>query len=155
MQAQILVVDDDDDNREVLVEILSEEYGSVVSAENGQQALDLIRSGRIQPDLILLDLRMPVMDGVTFLQHRAIDPKLGTCPVIVLTAEPSLLPDLAETVVAVLPKPVALARLLEIVRTICVEPEAQRARTRSMSRRRVRATRPPAGVERRRHSVVS
>ena len=61
---QILVVEDNDLNREMLKEILSEEY-SVLEAENGQQALEILRRDGERISLILLDVMMPVMDGYT------------------------------------------------------------------------------------------
>jgi two-component system response regulator (stage 0 sporulation protein F) len=62
----VLVVDDDADIREVVESILACDGYAVRSAENGAQALELVRAQR--PDLILLDIRMPVMDGREF--HR-------------------------------------------------------------------------------------
>jgi len=62
----VLVVDDDADIREVVQSILACDGYAVRSAENGAQALELVRAQR--PDLILLDIRMPVMDGREF--HR-------------------------------------------------------------------------------------
>lgn len=53
-------------------------------------ALQLLRHE--PPDLIILDLTMPVMDGITFLQHLRADARLGSTPVIVLTAQPIHLP---------------------------------------------------------------
>ncbi len=155
MASQILVVDDDDDAREGLVEALSEEFRTVVGAENGQDALDMIREGGFCPDLIILDLRMPVMDGVAFLQHRALDPSLGSTPVIVLTSEASILPYLAETVTAVLPKPVPLTRLVEIIRAVSDAPGRQLERMRSMKQALRRDAGPPHGIERRRHGVAT
>lgn len=150
MAPQIVIVDDDDDARLGLADILSSEYPSVITAADGQLALDLFRSGTFHPDVILLDLGMPVLDGISFLQLRTLDPNLSSVPVIVITAKESIDPGLAETITAVLPKPVPLPRLLELIHTIVNEPAALRARTRSMSPHRRRDDGPPGGIERRR-----
>ncbi len=81
---QILVVEDNEINRAMLAEILSDDY-HVLEAENGQVALDLLEDYRDSVDLILLDLMMPVMDGYTFLDIARNDGELATIPVIVMT----------------------------------------------------------------------
>ena len=63
---QILVVEDNLLNREMLVEILSDEY-EVLEAENGKAALDILQHSENEIALILLDVQMPVMDGYAFL----------------------------------------------------------------------------------------
>jgi two-component system, chemotaxis family, chemotaxis protein CheY len=65
----VLVIDDDDELAEVLRQALRESGYAVATVRHGAAALDLI--GQIQPDLILLDLRMPIMDGWSFItQYR-------------------------------------------------------------------------------------
>jgi two-component system response regulator MprA len=81
----ILVVDDDADLRESVAECLEAEGHTVLTAENGQRALELSSSG-ILPDLILLDLMMPDMDGWAFRARQLEDPKLRAIPVLVFTA---------------------------------------------------------------------
>ena len=68
MQKQILIVEDNEINRSILNEILSSKY-QVLEAENGLQALELVRQHRDSISLILLDVMMPVMDGYTFLDQ--------------------------------------------------------------------------------------
>ena len=80
---QILVVEDNELNRELLHEMLSDEY-EVLEAENGRAALDVLRDND-QVMLILLDVMMPVMDGYTFLNVIKKDPELSFIPVIVMT----------------------------------------------------------------------
>ena len=63
---RILVVEDNELNRAALGEILSGEY-EVLEAENGQEALEVLRQHKDSVALILLDVMMPVMDGYTFL----------------------------------------------------------------------------------------
>lgn len=84
----ILVVEDDDDIRESLLEILGDAGYQTAAAENGQVALDLLSAGA-QPQLILLDLMMPVMPGDEFLQHQQATATLASIPVLVLSASTS------------------------------------------------------------------
>ncbi len=81
-EAQVLVADDSPENRDLLKIILSEHGLSVLLAENGQEALDLLSQKRV--DLVLMDVQMPVMDGfsaVSAMRSRGL-----TLPVIALTA---------------------------------------------------------------------
>ena len=80
----LLVVEDNALNREILVDILCSQY-HVLEAENGQIALELLAEHKNQIALILLDMHMPVMDGITFLDHLRTDPDLSLIPVIVTT----------------------------------------------------------------------
>jgi CheY-like chemotaxis protein len=82
----VLIVDDDDDIRETLVEILSHYGYEARGTENGSTALELLRDGELIPSLILLDLMMPVMDGFVFREKQLEDPKLRAIPVIVMSA---------------------------------------------------------------------
>ena len=81
----ILVVDDDDDLREGLAEILEDEGLGVATASNGREALAYLRSHEA-PAVILLDLMMPVMNGPEFRAHQLDDASLSSIPVILLTA---------------------------------------------------------------------
>lgn len=76
----VLVVDDDPDSRTLLELALSSEGYPVVSAANGAEALVMAR--RFHPNLILLDLAMPVMDGFAFRAAQLQDPELADIPVI-------------------------------------------------------------------------
>ena len=88
MQKQILIVEDNEINRSILNEILSSKY-QVLEAENGLQALELVRQHRDSISLILLDVMMPVMDGYTFLDQLKDDAELSLIPVIVMTQSDS------------------------------------------------------------------
>ena len=81
---QILVVEDNWLNREMLMEILAEQY-TVLGAENGREALEILQRNKEQIALILLDVMMPVMDGFTFLEQIKADEELALIPVIVMT----------------------------------------------------------------------
>jgi CheY-like chemotaxis protein len=82
-------------------------------AENGKAALDRLEQSPIPPALILLDLHMPVMDGITFLQRLKAIPRLRPIPVLLMTAQSS--PPSLE-VAAILLKPFALNSLLSLVK---------------------------------------
>lgn len=81
---KILVVEDNQLNREILYEILKADY-LVLQAENGQEAMDVLKKQGEEISLILLDIMMPVMDGYTFLSLIKGDPDLSSIPVIVTT----------------------------------------------------------------------
>ena len=112
----VLVVDDDASIRDTIAELLSEEGYQVVVAAHGREALELIRGG-VRPQLIVLDLMMPVMDGWQFLEVRAADPELSAVPVVVVSATPETLQP-PETC-AFVRKPMRLEHLLEVVGREC------------------------------------
>ena len=79
--AKILVIDDEQGIRDLLDTLLRRKGYDVILSANGQKGLEIFR--REQPDVIVLDLKMPGMDGLTVLQQiRSLDPKK---PVIILT----------------------------------------------------------------------
>ena len=82
----VLVVEDEAINREILGMILSEQY-EVLNAENGEIALSRLREYGERISMVLLDINMPVMDGLTLLKIMKSDEALRAIPVIVLTAD--------------------------------------------------------------------
>ncbi|TME44151.1 MAG: response regulator [Chloroflexi bacterium] len=82
--SRILVVDDEPAIRTFLMEGLTDAGYTVLTASNGAEALQ--RAGECRSDAVLLDLLMPVMDGLTFLRMRQSQPDLARVPVVVLTA---------------------------------------------------------------------
>ncbi len=83
-QGLLLVVDDDEANREVLSRRLESQGYTVATAENGQRALDTLRAGVF--DLVLLDIMMPEMDGYEMLERLKADDRLRHIPVIMISA---------------------------------------------------------------------
>jgi PAS domain S-box-containing protein len=81
----VLVVDDDDDSRELLRQHLVNANWRVIEARNGREALD--RMAEEAPELIILDLMMPEMDGFEFASRVARTPEWSGIPVVVLTAK--------------------------------------------------------------------
>jgi two-component system response regulator MprA len=82
----ILLVDDDADIRESVRDVLVAEGHEVNTAVHGREALRLLREHELRPDLILLDLMMPEMDGWTFRAEQRKDGRLASIPVVVFTA---------------------------------------------------------------------
>lgn len=82
----VLIVEDEAVNRKLLGLILGESY-NLLYAENGQEAVELVRGYAGHISMILLDIMMPVMNGIEYLKLRAQDETLGKVPVIVLTAD--------------------------------------------------------------------
>ena len=121
----VLVVEDDRDTRELLVESLAHEGFDAVGAENGAVALEVLR-GEARPDVVLLDLRMPVLSGWDLLRIRQADPRLLLIPVIVMTGEPDFSPALHR--VTLVRKPVNPDRLAQIVRTVLEQTSPDPAR---------------------------
>jgi CheY-like chemotaxis protein len=84
MAATILIVDDNDMNRDLLARRLSQAYYDVVDVGSGKEALDIAKNRKI--DLVLLDILMPDMDGYQVLERLKENPKTRMIPVIMLTA---------------------------------------------------------------------
>jgi CheY-like chemotaxis protein len=107
----LLIVDDDRDIREVLGEMLTDEGFNIEAAWNGAEALKRLREG-FRPNLIILDLMMPVMDGLTFREHLKSNPELAAIPVIGVTAAAAFEADFE-----CLRKPLRFDTLVERIQT--------------------------------------
>jgi len=81
----VLVIEDDEATREAVTLLLTSEGCDVLTAANGRAALEVLRNGA-RPDLIVLDLMMPVMDGWQFRAEQKRDPALSKIPVLVISA---------------------------------------------------------------------
>jgi CheY-like chemotaxis protein len=116
-QCPVLIVEDDEDLRDMMAQMLTIEGFTAATVANGREALDYLH-GATRPHVILLDLMMPVMDGWEFRRRQQADPELAPVPVIVLSA---LDPVRASPVdaAAFLKKPLDFDRLLELVRAHC------------------------------------
>ena len=114
-QANILVVDDEPDIRQLVAEILEDEGYQVRAAENGASARAAF--ARHTPDLVLLDIWMPDIDGITLLKEWS-GRKGLPCPVVIMSGHGSVETAVEATRVGAfdfLQKPISLARLLAIV----------------------------------------
>ncbi len=116
MTSSILIVDDDDDIRQTLRDVLEDEGYAVVEAKNGQEALDQLRQAQ-KVCVVLLDLMMPVMDGWEFRQEQLSDPAISNVPVVVITASGRANGSLGG--VDILRKPLRVETILEAVAARC------------------------------------
>ena len=86
MKKQILIIEDDHEIRSSLLEVLEEEGYSVLSAENGQQGIEVLEASETMPSLIILDLMMPVLDGYGFRRAQSAHEHYSTIPTAVFSA---------------------------------------------------------------------
>ena len=110
---KILLIEDDEDIRDDLAELLMDEGYRVITTSNGQEAWDELESG-VDPTVIVLDLMMPVMSGWDFRQRQLSDPRLAKVPVVVLSgvADAWLEAQRLEAA-ACIEKPIELDRLFD------------------------------------------
>jgi CheY-like chemotaxis protein len=115
--ASVLVVEDNDDVREMMAVTLELEGHHVATAINGRDALEKLHTGE-RPCVILLDLMMPVMNGWEFRRALELDPVLRDVPVVVVSAATREMAQRAHAA-AHLPKPLDMDQLLDVVGTLC------------------------------------
>jgi len=112
----ILLVEDDLDIRDVVQEVLEEQGHDVVPARTGRQALEFLAlDAQSPPDLVILDLMMPIMTGWQVLETIRRTPQLADIPVVVVTAATQDRPLGAQ---AFLRKPFDIGDLLEAIRRL-------------------------------------
>jgi CheY-like chemotaxis protein len=115
----ILVVDDDPAIRAMYTEILADEGYGVQTAENGQDAIAQIHAH--QTDLIMMDIMMPIMDGLTACTKIKADPEMQGVPIIIMSAGTNLrrqAEEFACLAAAIIPKPIDLDYLLDTVKRL-------------------------------------
>lgn len=124
---RVLVVDDDPSIRRMIVAALRRDGYDFLEAPNGREALDLMRAEH--PDVVVLDLMMPVVSGWQVLEERASEQSLKEIPVIIVSAnrDPEVGAVLGQGVCAFLPKPFDIGALSALVRACLVSrtPEPQ------------------------------
>jgi signal transduction histidine kinase len=120
----VLLVEDDRDVRETLGDLLEAEGYEVVCADNGQDALGRLRTGQALPDVIVLDLNMPVMDGWQFRAIQKDDPALSGIPVVAVSADRSA-PAVAISSQAYIQKPFDFSSLLRTIERVLFESERE------------------------------
>jgi CheY-like chemotaxis protein len=117
---KVLVVEDDYAIRDTFAELLQSEGYDVVTASNGEEGILALKNGP-PPNLILLDLMMPIKDGFEFREEQLQEPKWADIPVIVMSADGQVKEKLARTKGAdYLKKPTDLEVVLDLVRRYCV-----------------------------------
>jgi len=127
MPATVLVVDDDRDLTRLMAKFLTLEGFAAAEAGNGQEALTYLRSGG-DANVILLDLRMPVMDGAAFRREQQAAPAWALIPVVVISAEADLgVEATALNAAGQLTKPIDLPELLSLLERFSSGPPDNRA----------------------------
>jgi CheY-like chemotaxis protein len=119
-RAPILVVEDNADTRDAVGLILDLHGYAVVPAADGQEALDYLRAGH-PVALVVLDLRMPIMDGWTLLREVQADPMLRDVPVVAFSA--NIQDELPGAVATIRKGNVDPTALLAIIERACRDPE--------------------------------
>lgn len=122
MDHRVLVIEDDPTIREVLVEVLGDHGYDAVGAANGREALDALDAAAEPPCVILLDLMMPVMDGVEFCRRRLRDPAIRSIPLFLFTARGQSIANVSA--VKVLRKPLVVDEFIDAVRSVVAPPES-------------------------------
>ena len=117
--ASVLIVDDDPDGRDALERLLRYAGYVVASCANGDEALGHLRGGATLPDVILLDVMMPVMDGTAFRAAQKKDSLLAGIPVVVVSAQGDLRATLEAD--AYLDKPLEFTSLVETIDRVVPE----------------------------------
>lgn len=111
---RVLVVDDEREIRESLEEFLVDEGYSVSVAADGAEAMVRLRS-EAPPQIVILDLLMPVMSGIEVYEAMQSDARLAAIPVIISTSDPSRAPSGN----LIMKKPINLDRLQSVIRRFC------------------------------------
>jgi len=115
-QKTVLLVEDDPDIRDIVQDVLEAEGYDVVPASHGRQALEFLNGtrGAERPDLVILDMMMPLVDGQHVLEAIRSDDQLSSVPVVVMSAVEHEKPEGAA---AFLRKPFSLDTLFDAVHT--------------------------------------
>ncbi len=112
-EGSVLVVDDQEDVRETLREVIEMAGCNAITAADGVEALQLLET--VRPCLIVLDLMMPIMTGQEVLSVLRERPEFAQLPVVISTSAPHLAPS----GVPVLPKPIDISKLWGLMRRTC------------------------------------
>jgi two-component system cell cycle response regulator DivK len=84
MKKRVLVVEDHEDNRQILRDLLGSAGFEIIEAENGEEAVALAETSR--PDVILMDIQLPVLDGYEATRRIKANPSLRSIPVVIVTS---------------------------------------------------------------------
>ncbi len=118
----VLVVEDNEDNRELVIKVLSHRGFEVVGVENGREALN--RLEEVAPDVILMDINLPGMDGYEVTSRIRATTKFAAVPIIALTAH-AMRGDEAKSLAAgcdaYIPKPINVRSLADQITAVIAE----------------------------------
>ncbi|MCP5495371.1 MAG: PAS domain-containing protein [Leptospiraceae bacterium] len=110
----VLIVDDVENNRNLLRGLLKKQPFQIIEASNGREALDILQTSI--PDIILLDIRMPIMDGYQFMEEMKKIPTWQAIPVIAITASPIQEPSKIKLFNGYISKPFSKKTLFELLK---------------------------------------
>ena len=122
LKSVVVIVDDNDDTRDALEWILREEGFETLTARDGREALDILRSGE-RPCAVLLDHRMPDIDGLRVLDLIAKSPLASTAPVIFISGDLQGLAEAEARGAIAVRKPFEPDEMVDLVRHLCSEKE--------------------------------
>jgi DNA-binding response OmpR family regulator len=114
----ILIIEDDNEIRFTLEDRLREENFPVLSAGNGKQGLQILENFPILPDVIVMDLYMPIMNGFEFRETQLSHDLYKSIPVIMISHEYSDAPQMSKQKEVFLRKPFEFNHLLETIRSL-------------------------------------
>lgn len=114
---RVFLIEDDQDIRSSIIEVLEDEGIPIDWATNGEEAMQKLLAAKSKPSLILLDLRLPVKDGFQFRSEQLSNPQLADIPVVVISAD-GRLEEKTESlgISGLLRKPVDIEQLVNTVR---------------------------------------
>ena len=124
---QILLAEDLDDTREMMRALLEMKGHSVLEARNGREAVDLAKES--MPDLILMDLNMPFLDGIAAIRIIRDDPIIGSTPIVALSARAGSTwreEAMAAGCDALLSKPLSFEDLDSVLQRVARQPPPRR-----------------------------
>jgi len=114
---RVFLIEDDQDIRSSIIEVLEDEGIPIEWATNGEEAMERLLSAESKPSLILLDLRLPVKDGFQFRSEQLSNPQLADIPVVVISADGKLQEKTQDLGISgLLRKPVDIEQLVNTVR---------------------------------------
>jgi CheY-like chemotaxis protein len=116
LDACVLIVDDEEDTRETLREVVEMAGCSAILAANGAEAMSVLSDRH--PCLMILDLLMPVMTGMEVIQQIRLRPELAGVAVLISTSAPARAPG----GIPVLPKPIEISKVWDFMRQVCSCP---------------------------------
>ncbi len=122
MECRILVMDDDESTCTLLQELLEDEGYQVVCVDCGREALAYLETTDVLPNVILLDLLMPEMDGADFRRAQHRQPRLATIPVVVMSVSRTLtVSSIDPPATAAIAKPFSVDELVMVIEQVCGE----------------------------------
>ena len=140
MAATILIAEDYEDNRELLRILLASADYEVLEATNGQQCLAMARE--TPPDLLMIDLQMPIIDGWSLLKELKRDKRLAEIPCVAVTAYADPVGEriLAAGFNAYISKPFRTREVLDSVARLLAKPSALTAKPEQMAQDTIHET---------------